>query len=96
VAAKLAGRCLIQLAYAIGVAEPVSVFVDTYGTGSVPDDLITAAVRKVFRLKPAEIIETLDLLRPIYRKTAAYGHFGRQEFPWERVDQVDALLSNTR
>ncbi len=96
VAAGLAGRCLIQLAYAIGVAEPVSVFVDTYGTGTVADETITAAVRRVFRLKPAEIIETLDLLRPIYRKTAAYGHFGRADFPWERVDKADELIANTR
>ena len=95
VAAKLARRCEVQLAYAIGFPEPVSVLVQTFGTGSVADDKIEMAVRKVFGLKPAEIIKELDLLRPIYKATAAYGHFGRTKdlnnFTWERADKVDAL-----
>ena len=93
VAAGLAERCQIQLAYAIGVAEPVSVLVDTFGTGKAGDEAISAAVRKVFDFRPAAIIRDLDLRRPIYRQTAAYGHFGRTDIdlPWERLDQVDAL-----
>ena len=93
VAAGLARRCMVQLAYAIGVAEPVSVMVDSQGTASVPDAALEAAVKKVFRLTPSGIIASLDLARPIYRKTAAYGHFGRAEagFTWERTDRVDAL-----
>ncbi len=92
VAAGLAERCELQLAYAIGVAQPVSVRVDTFGTGKVPADKLEKAVRKVFDLRPAAIIETLDLRRPIYRKTAENGHFGNPAFPWERVDKTDALL----
>jgi S-adenosylmethionine synthetase len=93
VAAGLARRCMVQLAYAIGVAEPVSVMVDSQGTASVPDAALEAAVKKVFRLTPSGIIETLDLAQPIYRRTAAYGHFGRDEagFSWERIDRVEAL-----
>ncbi len=93
VASGAATRVLCQLAYAIGVAEPVSVFIDTYGTGKVSDDALAGAVREVFPLKPAGLIRHLDLLRPIYRETAAYGHFGREndDFLWERVDQADAL-----
>jgi S-adenosylmethionine synthetase len=91
VAARLARRCEVQVAYAIGVAEPVSVMVETFGTGAVPEERIARAVRKVFGLKPREIIEQLDLLRPIYRETAAYGHFGRAEFTWERTDRKEAL-----
>jgi S-adenosylmethionine synthetase len=93
VAAGLARRCLIQIAYAIGVAEPVSVMVDSQGTGIVPDARLEAAVRKVFRLTPSAIIEALQLTRPIYRRTAAYGHFGRDdiEFTWERCDRGEAL-----
>ena len=93
IGAGLADRCLIQLAYAIGVAEPVSVLVDTYGTGKVSDDVIAAAVRKVFDFRPAAIIRDLDLRRPIYRQTASYGHFGRTDIdlPWEREDRVEAL-----
>jgi S-adenosylmethionine synthetase len=93
VAAGLARRCMVQLAYAIGVAEPVSVMVDSQGTASVPDAALEAAVKKVFRLTPSGIIASLDLARPIYRRTAAYGHFGRAEagFTWERTDRVDAL-----
>jgi S-adenosylmethionine synthetase len=93
VAAGLARRCEVQVAYAIGVAQPVSVMVDTFGTGTVAEEKIAAAVREVFDLTPRGIIEGLDLLRPIYEKTAAYGHFGRSEkdFTWERTDRKDAL-----
>jgi S-adenosylmethionine synthetase len=95
VAAGLARRCLVQLAYAIGVAEPVSVMIDTQGTASVSHEALEAAVRKVFRLTPSGIIAMLDLARPIYRRTAAYGHFGRSDIDlaWERCDQVAALKS---
>ncbi len=93
VAAGLADRCEVQIAYAIGVAHPVSVMVETFGTNKVPQADIEAAVNKVFDLRPAAIIKHLDLRRPIYRKTAAYGHFGRElpEFTWERRDKVDEL-----
>jgi S-adenosylmethionine synthetase len=91
VAAKLAERCEIELAYAIGVPFPVSVMVDTFGTAKVDEGRIEAAVQKVFDLSPAGIIKTFDLRRPIYRKTASYGHFGRAEFPWEKTDKVEAL-----
>jgi len=93
VAAGLASECMIQLAYAIGVADPVSVMVDTKGTGSVPDLELTGCIRENFELTPRGIIKYLDLLRPIYRKTAAYGHFGRElpEFTWEKTDKVEAL-----
>jgi S-adenosylmethionine synthetase len=93
VAAGLAKRCEVQVAYAIGVAEPVSVMVETFGTHAIPEERIEKAVRATFSLKPASIIRDLDLLRPIYEKTAAYGHFGRSEpeFTWERTDRADAL-----
>jgi S-adenosylmethionine synthetase len=91
VAAKLAERCEIQLAYAIGVPFPVSVMVDTFGTAKADEERIGQAVQKVFDLSPAGIIKTLDLRRPIYQKTASYGHFGRSEFPWEKTDKVEAL-----
>jgi len=93
VAAGLAKRCEVQLAYAIGVVEPVSVMVDTFGTGEVEDDRLTSAIREVFDLTPRGIITELDLLRPIYRKTAAFGHFGRSEpeFTWERIDRTGDL-----
>lgn len=93
VAAGLAYRCEVQIAYAIGVADPVSVMVDTFGTGSIPDEQIEKRIRDVFVLKPAGIIKSLDLLRPIYLLTAAYGHFGRTEpeFTWERTDKAEAL-----
>jgi S-adenosylmethionine synthetase len=91
VAAKLASRCLVQLAYAIGIAEPVSIYVHTYGTGLVSDSELTKGIRKVFSCKPKAIINTFQLLRPIYFKTASYGHFGRSEFPWEKTDKVTAL-----
>ncbi len=95
VAAGLADRCLVQLAYAIGMAEPVSVHVNAYGTEKAPISKIEAAVRETFHLRPAGIIESLQLLRPIYSKTAAYGHFGRADadFSWEKLDQVSALRS---
>ena len=92
VAAKLARRCELQVAYAIGVAKPVSVRVDTFGTGAVSDELLEKAVQEVFDLRPKAIIETLDLRRPIYRQTAKNGHFGNPDFPWEKTDRVDALL----
>ncbi|HLL05429.1 MAG TPA: methionine adenosyltransferase [Myxococcaceae bacterium] len=94
VAAGLASRCEVQVSYAIGVADPVSVMVETFGTSKVPEEKIAQAVRQVFGLRPREIIENLDLLRPIYQKTAAYGHFGRseKEFTWERTDKKDALV----
>jgi S-adenosylmethionine synthetase len=91
VAAKLAERCEMQLAYAIGVPFPVSIMVDTFGTSKVPEERIEKAVEKVFDLSPAGIIKTLDLRRPIYLKTAAYGHFGRTEFPWEKTDKIEEL-----
>ena len=93
VAAGLAHKCEIELAYAIGVSHPLSVMVDTFGTGSVDDSVIEAAVERVFDLRPGAIIRDLDLRRPIYEKTAAYGHFGRElpEFTWERRDRVDEL-----
>jgi S-adenosylmethionine synthetase len=93
VAAGLAKRCEVQVSYAIGVAEPVSVMVETFGTATVPEERIAQAVRSTFGLKPREITESLDLLRPIYQKTAAYGHFGRseKEFTWERTDKKDTL-----
>jgi len=93
VASGLCDRALVQLAYAIGVAEPVSVMVDTFGTGKVSDEKITAAARELFPLKPAGIIRHLDLLRPIYRPTAAHGHFGRDGFPWEKTDMADKVKS---
>ena len=96
VAAGLASKCQLELAYAIGVAQPVSVLVDTYGTGKLSDGALSELVRKCFDLRPAAIIRTLDLRRPIYQQVAAYGHFGRPELdlPWERIDRVDDLLKN--
>ncbi len=91
VAAGLAERCEVQLAYAIGVPDPVSVMIETFGTGSVPESSISLAVREVFELDPAGIIRSLGLKKPIYRRTASYGHFGRDAFSWEKTDRVDAL-----
>ena len=93
VAAGLADRCQIQLAYAIGVAEPVSVLVDTFGTGALPDDKLAELVSRVFDFRPSSIIRRLNLRRPIYRQTAAYGHFGRTDvdLPWEHEDYIDQL-----
>lgn len=95
VAAGLARKCEVQLAYAIGVAEPVSVMINTFGTGKIPSNQISEIVRAEFDMRPAGIIEQLDLLRPIYRQTAAYGHFGRElpGFTWEMTDRVDSLKS---
>jgi len=93
VAAGLADKCLVQMSYAIGVAQPTSIMVDTYGTGKIADDKITELVREHFDLRPKAIIQTLDLLRPIYKDSAAYGHFGRTEsqFTWEHTDKAEAL-----
>jgi S-adenosylmethionine synthetase len=93
VAAGLAKQCEVQIAYAIGIAEPVSVMVDTFGTGAVSEDRISRGIREVFDLKPAGVVRTLDLLRPIYQKTAAFGHFGRDDcdFSWERTDKIEPL-----
>ncbi len=98
VAAGLAEKCTVQLAYAIGVAEPVSVFIETHGTGTIPDEKISELVRAHFKLTPRGIIESLDLRRPIYKKTAAFGHFGRTEpeFTWERTDKAAALGADAR
>lgn len=95
VAAKLATKCEVQLAYAIGVAHPVSVMVDTFGTGTVSDDELSAAINKVFDLRPAAIIKALDLRKPQYRKLAAYGHMGREDLDvaWEKTDKVQDILS---
>ena len=91
VAAKIADRCEVQLAYAIGVPYPVSVRVDTFGTSDVPEEKIETAVKNVFDMSPAGIIKTLDLKRPVYRATASYGHFGRPEFSWEKTDKTEEL-----
>ncbi len=95
VAAHLADRCEVQLAYAIGVAKPVSIFVDTFGTGKVSDEELSAAIATVFDLRPTAIINALDLRRPIYRKLAAYGHMGREDLgvSWEKTDRADALYA---
>lgn len=93
VAARLARRCEVQIAYAIGVAHPVSVAVNTFGTGKVSDDRLSDMIAKVFDLRPAAIAEQLDLLNPIYADTCNYGHFGRQGFSWERTDRADALAA---
>jgi S-adenosylmethionine synthetase len=94
VAAGLADKCEVQIAYAIGIAEPVSIMVDTFGTGNIAEEKIEDKIRKSFDMRPAEIIKMLDLKRPIYKRTAAYGHFGRNEpcFTWEKIDKVSSLL----
>jgi S-adenosylmethionine synthetase len=93
VAAGIADRCEIQLAYAIGIANPVSIMVDTFGTGKIPDEQIIDLIRANFDLRPAAIIRNLKLRRPIYKRTAAYGHFGRneEEFTWEKIDRAAEL-----
>ncbi len=93
IASGLASECEVQLAYAIGVSEPVSVMVDTFGTGKVPEDIISRAIIETFDLRPSGIVETLDLLRPIYRETAAYGHFGKtgDNYTWEKTDKAEEL-----
>src|SRR5690606_15848450 len=93
VAAGLADRCEVGVAYAIGVAKPVSINVETFGTGKVDEAKISAMVKEHFDLRPASIIRNLDLRRPIFLPTAGYGHFGRSEFPWEQLDKVEALKS---
>jgi S-adenosylmethionine synthetase len=92
----LASRCQIQISYAIGVSKPTSVMVETYGTGKVSDEQITELVLQHFDLRPKGIVNMLDLLRPIYQKTAAYGHFGREEpeFTWEKTDKAEALKAD--
>ena len=94
-AAGLASRCLVQISYAIGVARPTSVMVETYGTGKIADDKLTTLALEHFDLRPKGIVQMLDLLRPIYKKTAAYGHFGRDEpeFSWEAADKAQILKS---
>ena len=94
VAAGLADRCEIQLSYAIGVAEPTSIMVETFGTGKVSNEVLVRLIRENFDLRPYGLIKMLDLIRPIYRETAAYGHFGRSHFPWEQTDKVDALRAS--
>lgn len=94
VAAGLADRCEIQLSYAIGVAEPTSIMIETFGTGKVANELLVNLVREFFDLRPYGLIKMLDLIRPIYRETAAYGHFGRSHFPWEQTDKADALRAS--
>ncbi len=96
VAAGLAARCQVQLAYAIGVARPVGMYVDTFGTGEVPDDRLVEAVRRCFDGRPAAVIAQLDLRRPIYTPTSSYGHFGDPSFPWERTDRVEDLRAAAR
>ena len=96
VAAGLAKECTLELSYAIGVAKPLSVFINTDGTGVISDGEIADIVNKEFDLRPYSIIQTLDLRKPIYRKTAAYGHFGRSEFPWEKLDRVDDLKKHIK
>jgi S-adenosylmethionine synthetase len=91
VASGLADKCLVQMAYVIGVAQPVSLMIATFGSGKVPEEKLSEAVREIFDLTPAGIIKTLDLRRPIFRETACFGHFGRKEFPWERTDKAEAL-----
>lgn len=93
VAAELADRCEVQVAYAIGVAEPVSVLVTSWGTGEVPDETLSQAVKEVFDLRPYHIIKRLNLQRPIYKKSSCYGHFGREDvdFTWEKTDAVEDL-----
>ena len=95
VAAGIAERCEVQLSYAIGVAEPTSISVETFGTAKISDERIVGLIRNNFELRPKGLIKMLDLLRPIYRQTAAYGHFGREEttFTWERTDKAESLKS---
>jgi S-adenosylmethionine synthetase len=94
VAAGLADKCEVQIAYAIGISEPVSIMVDTFGSGKIEEDVIEERIKKSFDMRPAGIINTLNLKKPIYKKTAAYGHFGRKEpsFTWENIDKVSSLL----
>ena len=93
VAAGLADRCEIQVSYAIGVAEPTSIMVETFGTAKVDESLLIKLVREFFDLRPYGLINMLDLLHPIYQQTASYGHFGRSQFPWEKTDKAELLRS---
>jgi S-adenosylmethionine synthetase len=94
VAAGLADKCEIQLSYAIGVAEPTSISIETFGTGKVSETLLVKLVRDNFELRPFGLLKMLDLERPIYQATAAYGHFGREEFPWEKTDIAERLKAS--
>jgi S-adenosylmethionine synthetase len=94
VAAGLADECLVQVGYCIGLVDPVSVMVNTYGTGKLPEEELAKLVRKVFPLSPRGMIDHLGLRKPVFTKTAAYGHFGRPEFAWEKLSAVDELLAN--
>ena len=96
VAAGLAKKCWVQFSYAIGKPEPVSIMIDTWGTGKVSDQQLAKLIRKHFDLTPKGIIKTLDLLKPIYRKTAAYGHFGRSQFSWEKTDKAKKLKKDAK
>ncbi|VTU06790.1 S-adenosylmethionine synthetase [Actinobacillus indolicus] len=96
VAAGLADRCEIQLSYAIGIAEPTSIMVETFGTGKVSNEVLVRLVREHFDLRPYGLIKMLDLIRPIYRETAAYGHFGREHFPWEKTDKAEVLRADAK
>ena len=96
VAAGLADRCEIQLSYAIGVAEPTSIMIETFGTGKVANELLVSLIREFFDLRPYGLIKMLDLIQPIYRQTAAYGHFGREQFPWEKIDRAAELRAAAR
>ena len=96
VAAELADECLLQLGYCIGLVDPVSLMVSTNGTGRLPEEALAKLIRQVFPLSPKGMIDHLKLRRPIYLRTAAYGHFGRPEFPWEQLDMIDELLANVR
>ncbi|MGA9410082.1 MAG: methionine adenosyltransferase domain-containing protein, partial [Roseobacter sp.] len=96
VAAGLAKECLVQLSYCIGLVDPVSVMVNSYGTGRLPDETLSKLVQRVFPLSPHGIIDHLNLRQPIYRNTAAYGHFGREGFAWERVDAADELMAKVK
>ena len=93
VAAGLADRCEVQVSYAIGIAEPTSISVNTFGTGKISEEQILRLIREKFDLRPKGLIAMLDLLKPIYQETAAYGHFGREQFPWEKIDKIEELKS---
>ena len=93
VAAGLADKCEVQVSYAIGIAEPTSISVNTFGTGKISEEQILRLVREKFDLRPKGLIAMLDLLKPIYQETAAYGHFGREQFPWEKIDKIEELKS---
>ena len=93
VAAGLADKCEVQVSYAIGIAEPTSISVNTFGTGKISEEQILRLIREKFDLRPKGLIAMLDLLKPIYQETAAYGHFGREQFPWEKIDKIEELKS---